>query len=411
MNRGGIFFAVWMVTGACTGTTATEATASEAAQSEGKSVTIHDVSILFPLTAGSLDGLLSPKDLFPQQTYLSIQATLNSRVAVEGTMISDGRSLPNYEQLRLVSLRFDDCFKTQPDSACDAQMRLVFQPLVVYQPARSRTTSPAATAVRGDAVHLSYSFSSKEKFTQAMVSLLNMRNQSEVSQARSLGIHPILAKEGVNGPYRKSLTQLIFQISSRQAKLTRVALMAFQGNVLGSDCEQNLERAFSGYGWIFAVFTIDHGRPTLASIPNIGLSEQFFWGHVAHSPYTGGFGGSSCPLPGQPFSSLMGGLIPDKDPENIGALRKLIKAAEDPDVHSAATMDCASCHVAQPFLDRLNNNGVATKQTGMRAFGYIDVSEAQLIENGGVPYVAINQRTINETERVAVNVQKLISKR
>lgn len=302
-------------------------------------VEMNDVSVLFPLAdhADEADGYLAAWDdgrggkLFPQLTYTS--GTSIPDFVAEMT-VGKPLSAPSFEPgldyggLRMVSFRVDPCAGvagpiSEPDS-CQNQLRIVFQPLYL---------DPIAVAATDDGVHASYSLT-REELVSLVGELTNLRQAQGADDDRGpLRVHPLLAMQGLHGPYAKGLRAIVTKYAGQQ-NLTR-----FTRFVGGS----------SHSSWTFESYVVAaDGRATPTSIPT--LDPSIF--------------GDTFAVPG-PRDLESNGTLSTTSSDNIQLLvtrskamvaretdqRKAFGAAVrvlNPDVHSSATIDCVSCHLAGP---------------------------------------------------------------
>lgn len=381
---------------------------TQAQQTSNKRVNIHDVSILYPITAGSVEGLLKTDRLLTHEVYQNLKVS--------------GDRVPRFNNLHVVSVRFDDCFQETLTSPCDPQMRLVFQPVWTLP---QDNFSGAKTLTDDDAVHVFFSLQSMNNYRKVIDRLLQLRSDQAYSAVQGLGVHPILEKQGLNGDYAKALSGIIHDIAS-QYKVVKIATMAFLGPLVPgkNECERELRRAFSGEGWEFTV--TNFGETAGATIAGIEHNQQFFWGGVDVRPaFIERTGGSSCPLPADnSVTTLMNKAIPGKDIQHSNFINdntdvSEITNIENPATHSPANVDCASCHLSHALSHRLNLNTIPTpaipirdnrgmdRLGSLRAFGYLKGSAPDTASNNGLPFVAISRRTANETAAVVARTQLL----
>jgi hypothetical protein len=270
------------------------------------------------------------------------------------------------------------------------QLRLVAQPLHAGgEDAGFQLVTEDAT------VHLFYGLSDAD-FDEVHRGLWRLKALAGAQTGgRPLGVHPVLAREGLEGAYGSALRGLVLRHCGA-LKLTRVAFMSV---------------ATQGSLWRFGAFDVENGALVAAQIPRIGTSAQGF----------------------QEFGTpefRSGQLLPTVSGDELDVLlsesqlrltdertleRGLTSALriEHPARSSPKTIDCASCHVASrarhnaelqrqvdtsawpdafsasPRFDLRRLDDAKDDPHVLRAFGYFGRSSA------------LSQRTINESAAIA----------
>jgi hypothetical protein len=345
---------------------------------------VNDVSFLLPLPSDlKSDSILVPGtlgsagQLLPQR-YLEPLPSL-----VQGA--DDG---PVLESLTVVGIRIDPCFPGVDPSGepCRSVIRMVWQPL-----------SANGTAM-DSAVHSFYLLSSDEfKDLLQKIAALNVSSGFS-SHGLPLQVHPLIASQGLSGNYWRSLRAILLAYTG-ESRLMRVTFMT----------QESLNQM-----WDFGGFDIIGGRISRMIIPRVLTRMQSF---VNTDATLGDFIGGEkpeAPTDVDTFNRILTGssVLTASDVAVLRASADSINRIENPKIHSPATIDCVSCHVAQPariwaetkfstlgleqstfrFQSSLNLQNVTAAQATthtMRAFGY----------EGRVP--SINQRTINESAAIA----------
>ncbi len=358
---------------------------------------MNDVSILFPLPVTDLNE--NPLTLnFPTQNGVLIPDNYFLRLPVLAFR-------PNAEikpQMKVVGLRVDPCFNEQMGPIkCEKQIRLVWQPLEIVE----NTVSTIDASM-----HSFYKLTDAE--FEILVNELKSITEAYPDRAKNqtyLQINPILKKEGLNGPYFKKLTQIIERFTG-ESKLTRITFMQLAGG-------ENV--------WIFGGFDIENQQMKKIQIPRINSTIQEFRNGAFPRPFW--FAGGMFPQPKQDDNLNI--LIKDSRklaPENELEIIAATKAAfqfENPKLHNPGTVDCVSCHVAQPAKswaikqypwfnldqqlasdiydnpdnDLRNGSPMQIHTNIVRAFGYFM----------NRPFVA--QRTINETSEVVSSMNSFLT--
>jgi hypothetical protein len=296
--------------------------------------------------------------------------------------------------MKVVGLRIDPCFNEQVGPVkCEKQIRLVWQPLKIID---SIVTTTDAS------LHSFYRLSDAE--FEILTNELKSITENYPDRAKGqtyLQINPILKKEGLTGSYFQKLTQIIERFTG-ESQLTRITFMQLSG---------------SGDVWIFGGFNIQNHQMIPIQIPRLNKAlTQEFRNSAAPSPFW--FLGGMYPQPKQAVNLNI--LVQDSrklSPENETEIIEATRAAfqfENPKLNNPGTVDCVSCHVAQPAKawamkqypwfnldqqlagdiyessenDIRNGSPMQIHTNILRSFGYFM----------NRPFVA--QRTINETSEV-----------
>jgi hypothetical protein len=208
---------------ACTksGDASTQSTTQRDDVVAGTAVQMNDVSVLYPManSADEAAGYLAPwsdglgGSLFPESVYRSATgAQASSRV---GQPLQNGFSPAtglDYGTMRAIAVRIDPCFGaigpiTQPDT-CENQLRIVFQSLVLGADGRSQAADHS--------VHAFYSLT-RDKLVAFVVQMTQLRSdQGQTDDMGPLAVHPLLASQGLLGPFATGLNDLIVQFAGEQ---------------------------------------------------------------------------------------------------------------------------------------------------------------------------------------------------
>lgn len=347
---------------ACAEAPADDTSTSSEAVSAHVKVQANDVSFLFPLG----DGLLTPDDLGRGGALLP--ADVYGKASAEG----EG-GIPGVERsrLRLVSMRLDPCFATLKPIAetpvCENQLRVVFQP-------------PGEDA----AVHALYAIS-REELTSAVRAILRLRGDADLGP---LGVHPLVKKEGLGGSTYAALKAIILA-NAGKANLVRFTLVST--SALGS-------------AWNFRGFDVKDGVSTPVEIPALPAGTKtvaFFRGFAKDQ-----VGGDLHPVT---TSADDLSLFADASKarrattERQRAALDALRNVEDPARHSPNTIDCASCHAAQPLRALVGERllGVESEplagETSPKTAA--DISVHMFSYMGKTP--SIHRRTVTETATIA----------
>ncbi len=329
---------------------------------------LNDVSYLLPLPAGSLDASSLRAETEGGQGALLPPGWL----ALLPALVRGEDAAAVLRELRVVGIRIDP----------KPEIRMVWQPVFA---------GPEGAEARDAAAHSFYRLTRAE-FEDLKAELQEVKGKYQVlTEGLPLGVHPGLAAQGLSRGYGAELRRIILKYTGG-ARLTRLTFVS---------------REVPGTMWDFGGFE-DSRRMV---IPRVGTRLQSFVNMVP-----GGFRGGARPAPegDDTFNAILTQST-DFPSAGVALLRKELDAVhriENPRIHTSETVDCASCHAAQParawaerlfpglrpgesefrFRSRLNleNRSASREDTRMiRAFGY----------DGSRP--AISQRAIHESAAVA----------
>lgn len=360
-----------------------------------------DVSILVPLPApgasrdfvrpgeAAAHGALLPRAMFDQ--------------ALGGRSLDVDVSDSRYDALRLVSLRLDPCSsRGAAPGACTSEIRLVFQALVDEPPGPGATGGLAAT---DGAVHVVYDVP-RDELVGALTEILTLKRASGDLALQELAPHPILAKEGLSGPFATGLRQVILGHLGE----ARVARVTFFDHNFGLDSD----------GWTFGVFDrAPEGQLAPGTIPTLGRATEIVGGSSARAPLPAS---NAEPFDSQKTKDAVAPLVspgrPAAGTPEAAALGATLVAAlrvQDPSVHDASTTTCSNCHLAEGAVAvasavyAMPSTGAftharslarvdrRTSVTNLHAFGYLGRD------------VSIMQRTANESVLVADRMEKMLA--
>lgn len=329
--------------------------ASSAAADSTASVQPNDVSILYPLANATLGpdsagngGALLPADIYARGV---------------GTVGPGGTPIVDRSKLRLVALRFDPCFASLTPIAettdCQNQVRLVFQPL-------------SAVGAEDSAVHAFYSLS-REELIATVREVIAIRGDAQLGQ---LAVHPLLKQASL----ATAMNAIVLRHAGA-ANLTRFTTFSSSG---------------LGTAWNFRGFDVANGQPTPMVIPTLPpntTTVAFFRGFVKNA-----LDGNFEPPTSSPDNEQLFASNADAKRASVAQRQAAFQALEDiedPTKNSPNTIDCASCHAAQPLRT------IVASQFGLAkaAPNLDDVDVHMFSYKGTTP--SIHQRTISETTAIA----------
>ncbi|MBL8912012.1 MAG: hypothetical protein JNM17_15060 [Archangium sp.] len=344
---------------------------------------LNDVSWLMPLPAPSdhaallgLDSSSTRGPLLPRALYDALPGLIEMEDAA--------LTFPKY---RVISIRVDPCFPATA-SGCLKQIRLVAQPLVVEN---------LQTTTEDGAIHLFFELSDAD-WTDVRSTLESLRTSANgATAAKPLDIHPVMASEGLRGPYATALHAMVKRLCGQQ-NLKRVAFMRL------------VQRDVA---WRFGALNVENGALVADTIPR--LSANTLEQGVQEFGNTDFRSGELQPEAiGDTFPTLLSeSELRLTDQRTFDRAVTAALRIEHPARSNPKTMDCGSCHtasrslrnakkerpvdlsahedrfVANPRFDVRRVDGAGDDPRAMRAFGYFGRLSA------------LSQRTINETAEIA----------
>lgn len=350
-------------------------------------VATTDVSILYPLPERGTAGLLRASDgtglgpLLPREAF--------SGALGRGSL--DFEHTSTYEALHLVGVRLDPCGHRAEGAACTSEVRAVFQGVA--------PDTKGTTLAADGGVHVMYDVPAGE-LDEMLREILTAKRASGDTESRELGPHPILTAQGLEGAFGKTLRAIVL----RHVGEKRIArITTFDHNF-----------ALDGDGWTFTIHDRVNGKYVAGKIPGVDQSGQTVGGTPARALSLAETSAEA--LGGPSAKDPVAALVSSARREAPAAtLQKAFEAAlrvEDPSVHTAASTDCANCHLAEGahrigkelfgmnepagFLPGVSRRDERTSVTNLHAFGYLDRS------------VSITLRTAAESADVARGMERTL---
>lgn len=360
------------------------------AVSSTRALTMREVSVLFPLPpAGGLGGLLAADamgvggPLVPTLIYEQLPQLLLSASAEV-----------LYGQLRVIAARFDPCTNRLTDQPCRAEVRLVLQPL---------TVEGGATSAADAAIHAIYELDAGE-FARVIAALRALGDGApELTRDQGLGVHPVMAREGLDGTYAQGLRTLLLGAVG-EGRLRRLTFMQLSGRA-------NV--------WIFGGFDRSAaGVYSPTRIPGVDTPTQ----QIVHNVFddTLRLGVTPTVRDADDFSLLYesDAIRAASEVDRTAALDATLRV-ESPRRHDPDTVDCARCHVAfvsRRWTERVLGVDTSSSAHRFRAPGF-DLSVPEDIRPpqaqrtfrafgwlGQLP--AISARTAHETAEVLLELRR-----
>ena len=293
-----------------------------------------DVSILYPLpSSGGFADFVRPSEagahgaLFPS-------AFADLALGVGGSLervFSDPPS--KYGDMRLVSVRLDPC-SARGGSGCTSEVRAVFQAL--YTVTTAGGDPIGSTGATDGGVHVTYDVPDAELVTM-MKQILTLKKANGDLATQELGLHPILAAQGVGGAFAQGLRTILLAHLG-EARIGRVT--AFDHNFVTD-----------GDGWTFGIFDRSGATLTRGKIPFVEGGQETVGGTSTEVP----LGDSSAfifPHPTAPdqVALLVAVDRPTPGTLQVATLQPALEAAlriQNPTLHTAESTQCHNCHLAE----------------------------------------------------------------
>jgi hypothetical protein len=310
------------------------------------SVQVNDLSILYPLGKKvDAEHYLAPtaeiaggRAIFPENAYIGVTTGI----------LGKALDPPDYSSLRLVAVRFDPCTALTEaltkDSApkCTAsptanQLRLIFQ----------SESNDAGTSMQldDDGFHVIYALP-RAALAKAIADVTALRIKHQAGFAADLGplaVHPILKRQTMSGPMAAELNALI-QTTAGQGAL--IAVAGFKGN-FGQQTN-----------WSFKTVAMPTGEATDLPVPTLPpngtgrTATPVKVENVNLSTPPDGFTQLSFPANTTPDHTSVAPLLDGLHVQNVSksvqqAAFDAATRVENPNLFSALTIDCATCHTAQ----------------------------------------------------------------
>lgn len=365
-------------------------------------VSTNDVSILYPLPEAGSAADYVPASETTNYGELLPRAALDAVVTTGRLELTDGVHPSGYDALRLVSLRLDPC-SARGNAGCHSEVRAIFQAL--YRNTQATVADPQlGLAATDGGVHVMYDVPDAE-LVSMMKEILTLKKANGDASVDTLGPHPILASQGPNGTFAAGLRKIVrFHLGADRA--TRITFF---------DHNFNPETD----GWTFGVSDRVGSTFVAVDIPLAKEKRQL----VSGSPNVGTLLRTSSDGSGIDAVDRVDALVASGrstvspvSPAVAAAMTAALRV-QNPTVHSAETMDCANCHLAEGA--RRIGEGVfglsaASAFQHARSLAYVDerTSVTNLHAFGYLHrQVSIMQRTANESVLAADRMEAKVAPR
>ena len=294
-------------------------------------------------------------------------------------------------RLRVVAARFEPCrgsFGSPDEASCTNQLRLVLQVL------RPGAGANDAMGANDGAVLAFYKLSRDELlgFTRDVAAL---RAKYGVAESAALGVHPVLARDGLGGEFARALQAKLLEHAGAQ-RLTRIT---FFTRTKAREPQ-----------WKFGGFDIVDGKAVPKQIATLGDEHQTLEGagpmKVIHPP-------TSSPDNPAPLLAVFGRR--DPTPADRAAFAAVLRI-ENPKRHNPETIACAECHAAERMHATADSLGLHAD--GPDAFhsditsataGKIDAENFHAVSYLGTN-LAVTTRTANDTSAVLAEMRALLAR-
>ena len=301
-----------------------------AAHGDNLKLNLNDISVLLPLPSAEQwnlllqpnqlgkNGILLPQNYVAKEIPTLLQFTANEKL---------------YPDLRVIGFRIDPCFtEGRGPVKCKQQIRFVWQPLKIVD---------EKTQTIDVALHSFYELEtdSFKALIQQLKVLKTMSSSTDRTAQQALSIHPIIAQEGLDGFYYQNLIKIILSYVG-QKNLSRITFMQLFANETV---------------WFFGGLDISKsdGTSKKINIPRINLTLQQFINSAPPARASTSFLGRIFPLPDQKEDNINillsdSRLLDEKSEKEIVESVRSAHRIENPKLHNPGTLDCVSCHAAQP---------------------------------------------------------------
>jgi hypothetical protein len=280
----------------------------------------NDLAVLVPLETAALTpeapgagGPLVPAELYARA------------FGPPGALQRGGTpAAPALAGLRMVAFRLDPCAPAATAGApCTAQLRLVFQTV---------TTSAGHPAAADDAVHAFYALERDQLLGAVRAIIALRRREAGDRELGALAPHPLLVEQG-RGEFATALEALVCSLAGPR-NLVRLTEITSSG---------------MGTAWNFAGVDLAGGAATPVAIPGLPAGAPMISFFAGFSPGE---------LTGQPAVTPAPQLAAGDDVQRLATRDRVAARIEDPAIHTSATIDCVSCHVARSLCNPARSVGV-----------------------------------------------------
>lgn len=332
-----------------------------------QNLTANDLTHLFPLPSRQEIRLMlhpqssqSKGELLPQEFYQRLPNIVPGM---------DAQKL--YQQSwKVVAIRLDPCnAETSTPQGCQAQVRLVWQPLVIRE---SQVSTLDAS------IHTFYSLTRSE-WSALLSAYQQFQGAKDFRQLLPLQVSPKLRAYGYNSIYWQNFTNWLLHFIGKQ-NLVRITFMIV--NPLGNF-------------WVFAGHAIKNFQMELLSIPGVDKKSQ-----LVSSSKLGSLETFTKITPQPVGMTSYFQFLENSDKakkswsqEQILAVAKVAFSIENPLRHHPGTIDCASCHASRSVTSLMKNS-------------FLNWNWPVLLK--GIAYPATNQRSPMSSQVLSSEVLRML---
>ncbi len=238
----------------------------------------------------------------------------------------DSAEPSTFDDTAVVAVRIDMNYS---GASCSAEVRTVVQGLYV--------DSTGLVQASDGSLHITYCATHSEvtELARAMrdARLASTRPDGEPP----VGVHPLLASEGLDGPFAIKLRGLLLPVmaSSKVQKIT----------------VYDHSRDEAGHKWRFSVFDCMSGECKPVNIPSTNGLTQTVEGSDPHAPLAASFAKIAVGAASRdPVARLVAPDRPAPGSPEAASLSTVFESSlrvEQPKVHNSRTTDCVNCHLAE----------------------------------------------------------------
>jgi hypothetical protein len=382
---------------------------------------MNDLSVMFPLATSPGDFATYPSPTSP--------GAGGGALLPEALYTSDpiAGEIP-YDGLRVVAFRLDPCFghvgEIESGASCDDQIRLVFQPLQLTDGGSGAGSAAVATDA---AVHVSYSIT-REQLLAAVAMIATARAHLSDADLGPLAVHPLVLQGGLGGTFAKQLRSIIATYAD-STKIERITSFAVIQNVSGQRQDPpEPGDDLAGILWTMHGFDVASDQETALAIPTLASDSRTVQISAVANPLDASLS------PTTTSTDAIGVLANANTATSAApsAQQAAFDAAlriENPLDHSPNTIDCASCHMAEPVRTLVGEQVLGMSETGdpnrfaadpsipsgdlTATTAVVDPGEPGLLNIHAFSYRAsspmINLRVINETAQNLAYLQSQLA--
>jgi hypothetical protein len=281
-----------------------------------------DVSVLFPTGTDDVPHLLGTVNDRDGTKVALLDESVFRLLGTEAPFLTETPDRDkHYPKLRVTSFRLDPCVDGLDPHAptCERAIRLVLQP-----------AWPVGDGfnVFDASIHLFYALDSAQ--WTALLGEYDAIRTVNLS-AKPLDVHPVLAAEGMDGPFATALKAVIVRHATTQ-NMIRMTFMA---------------TGRSGNNWFWGGFDREpDGTFAPIEIPGAGEEDAFHQhGRAVDMELP--------PMEGFPIELLNDPSLDALDDEAVTAGLRRLYEIENPRLSSATNTRCASCHLAAETKDHV----------------------------------------------------------